>query len=57
MSRTDWTLWRACQVCNAAIGQPCMQLLSVYADGRRMRGELDAPHRSRKPRTPRKDTR
>lgn len=51
MTAVDWDRWRKCPVCASALGEPCVDRLSVLADGRREVLYSNGPHGGRKPRT------
>jgi len=50
---TDWSLYRKCSICDAEIGEPCVSQSGFIVGGQpdRVRTELAAPHKARKPRT------
>lgn len=47
---TDWSRWRACPVCNAALGEPCTSLTGTLGDGTTAAVHTSSPHGGRKPR-------
>jgi hypothetical protein len=57
VSAVDWSRWRKCPVCFAAIGAPCMSISGGFSHGHPypvvepVTVAADRPHSTRKPRT------
>lgn len=51
MTTVDWERYRACRVCGAPLGEPCVKFYAVVAAVAEMVQEADAPHSGRKLRT------
>ena len=47
----EWSRWRACDVCKAGLGEPCMSLTGALGDGTAVGVVAPAPHGGRKART------
>lgn len=45
---TDWTKYQKCDVCSSEIGEACLSLSGLLANGGPVAVTVDVPHGSRK---------